>query len=70
MYAELCMSTSWVTPKWLADQLTVRASTIRRWIESGEVRAYRVGTRWRIPREVADELLRRSGVSQDTEGSP
>lgn len=35
----------------IAEALGVTASTVRRWIGSGDLRAVRVGGQWRVPRE-------------------
>lgn len=41
----------YLTPSQLAKILDVSAATVRNWIASGKLKAYRVGERWRVRRE-------------------
>lgn len=42
--------TEWVTPAQAAPRFGVDEKTVRRWCESGRIRAERHGSRWRIDR--------------------
>ena len=51
---------SWLTVHKLATEYRFHPSTIMRWIEAGDVPAYRIGYRhWRIPRDGWLEYLER-----------
>ena len=41
----------------LAKRLGVDPSTVRRWIEAGKLKAYRVGRAWLIPDDVAEAFI-------------
>lgn len=44
-------------PKKLAKALDVSSSTIRRWIRTGKLPAYRIGGRWRASEAEAKALI-------------
>lgn len=41
-------NTNWLTPNEVAKQLQVCYETIRRWLESGKLKGYKMGKQWRI----------------------
>jgi excisionase family DNA binding protein len=49
-----------LTVEEFAEKLRISRSLAYRLVKSGEVRAVRLGTAWRVPRHVVDELLGRS----------
>jgi excisionase family DNA binding protein len=48
---------NWLTPQEVADELKVNYITVIRWINGGDLRAYRLGAQWRVKREDLDEWL-------------
>ena len=46
-----------LTLKEAAQRLKVREKTVRRWIQSGALRATKAGKLWRIPESALDEFL-------------
>ncbi len=48
------------TPEEIADNLKASRRTVYRWIEKGELKAFKAGKMWRITREDLEEFLGRS----------
>ena len=48
------------SPGDLRKRLDTGEGTIRCWIKTGRLRAYKLGNRWRISREAVEEFLARS----------
>lgn len=48
------------TPEEIADKLKASRRTVYRWIEKGELKAFKAGKMWRITREDLEEFLGRS----------
>jgi len=46
------------TPKEVAEMLKVNERTVRRWVRTGQLRAYRFGRQLRIPAEALEEFGR------------
>jgi excisionase family DNA binding protein len=55
------MSTSFVSPEDIARHLRVTRRTVYRWIEAGELRAYKAGKHWRITEQDLEDFLRWKG---------
>jgi len=51
----------------ITTKLKVEASTIRRWIKQGKMKAYRFGGNYRIPKSDFDQFMENSMVSKKTE---
>ena len=47
------------TPDEIADKLKVTRLTVYRWIEKGELKAFKAGKMWRITREDLETFLGR-----------
>ena len=47
------------TPEEIADKLKASRRTVYRWIEKGELKAFKAGKMWRITREDLEEFLGR-----------
>jgi excisionase family DNA binding protein len=45
------------TPSEIADMLRVVDKTVYRWLESGELNAYKLGRQWRISPEQLQQFL-------------
>ena len=52
------------SPAEVARYLSVNVQTVRRWIHTGELGAYKVGRFWRVNREQVEEFLKAHEVSQ------
>lgn len=53
----------------VAQQLGVSEKTVRNYINSGELKAYKLGTKWRIePQEVERYIKTKSNVQDAQEG--
>ncbi len=50
-------------PAEVAEYLSVNVQTVRRWIQAGELRAYRIGRFWRVSREQVEEFLKAHEVN-------
>ncbi len=50
----------------VGDLFSVSGPTLKKWVEEGRYTSYRVG-KFRIPRELVEEYVRRSGSSLDLE---
>lgn len=48
------------TPEEIADKLKASRRTVYRWIEKGDLKAFKAGKMWRITREDLEEFLGRS----------
>lgn len=48
----------WLTAEEIAKELQVTGETVRAWCRAGQLRATRVGGRWRIKRSDLDEFLK------------
>ncbi len=48
------------TPDEIADKLKVTRLTVYRWIEKGELKAFKAGKMWRITREDLEAFLGRT----------
>ena len=55
------MSTTLVSPEAIARHLRVTRRTVYRWIEAGELRAYKAGKHWRISEQDLEDFLRWKG---------
>lgn len=55
------MSTTFVSPEAIARHLRVTRRTVYRWIEAGELRAYKAGKHWRITEHDLEDFLRWKG---------
>jgi excisionase family DNA binding protein len=51
------MSTTFVSPEEIARHLRVTRRTVYRWIEAGELHAYKAGKHWRIREQDLEEFL-------------
>lgn len=52
-----------VTPEELSEMLKMGMSQIYRLLKSGEMKAYRVGRMWKIPKRVVEEYVyQKSGL--------
>ncbi len=47
----------------VAEYLSVNVQTVRRWIQAGELGAYKIGRFWRVSREQVEEFLKAHEVS-------
>ncbi len=48
------------TPEEMAEKLKITRRTVYRWIEKGELKAFKAGKLWRITEEDLEEFLGRS----------
>jgi len=55
---ELVMTQAVYTPREVAEMLKVNERTVRRWVRTGQLRAYRFGRQLRIPAEALEEFGR------------
>jgi excisionase family DNA binding protein len=51
----------WLPLSQVAEELNNHPATIRRWVQSGRLRATRVGRSWRVRRSELDRALRSGG---------
>lgn len=51
--------TAYLTPAEVARQLGVRASTVYRWMQAGNMRHVRIGSRYRTTQADVDQFVRR-----------
>jgi putative resolvase len=49
----------YITPPEAAKLLDVTKATLYRWIEAGQMKAHRIGGRWRIPPQEVERILGR-----------
>lgn len=54
----MMMTRAVYTPKEVAEMLKVNERTVRRWVRTGQLRAYRFGRQLRIPAEALEEFGR------------
>lgn len=47
------------TVEQVADMLQVSVATVRKLIDRGELKAFRVGNQWRVKKEDLDDYIRR-----------
>lgn len=47
----------WLTPGEIAKELKVSERSVYRWIDSGELKAVKLGRIWRIAKEDFDEFI-------------
>lgn len=67
------MAREWLTVSELAQEFRFSPSTVTRWIEAGELEAFRVGRRsWRVSREAVEAYLaqRRAAPGQPDAKAP
>jgi excisionase family DNA binding protein len=55
---------AYVSPKRAAELTGMAEWTIRDWIRTGRLKAYKAGRMWRIKREDLDAMLARGGVER------
>ncbi len=51
------------SPAEVAEYLSVNVQTVRRWIQAGELGAYRIGRFWRVSTEQMEEFLKAHEVN-------
>ena len=54
------------TPEEIADKLKTTRRTVYRWIDNGDLKAFKAGKMWRITRVDLEEFLGRSIPWEDT----
>jgi len=58
---------SFLTPKEVSELLRVSVYTVRRWINDGDLPAYKVGRGWRISKSDIEEWLNRHQSTLDAQ---
>ena len=61
------MSTQWLSVEAIAKELDVKITTVRAWIRTKQLVAYKVGNTYRIKREDFDRFLEKRRTAQDEE---
>ena len=61
------MSTQWLSVEAIAKELDVKITTVRAWIRTKQLAAYKVGNTYRIKREDFDRFLEKRRTAQDEE---
>jgi len=56
------------TPEEIAEKLKTTRRTVYRWIEKGELQAFKAGKMWRITREDLEKFLGRSIPWEEKQG--
>lgn len=59
------MSTQWLSVEDIANELGVKITTVRAWIRSKQLIAYKFGNTYRIKREDYDKFLKEHRTLQD-----
>ena len=59
------MSTQWLSVEAIAKELDVKIDTVRSWIRTKKLTAYKVGNTYRIKREDFDKFLQERKTRND-----
>lgn len=62
------MQQSIYTPEELAEKLKTTRRTVYRWIEKGELKAFKAGKMWRITRKALEDFLQAPIPWEEKEG--
>ena len=48
----------------MAEIIKVSPSTVFRWCETSRIKAYKVGSRWRVKKSIFDQYLKDCGIEK------
>lgn len=48
----------WLSIEDVAERLHVNSETVRRWLQSGEMKGYKMGKQWRIKESDVDSIFK------------